>query len=472
MTDKILIIDSHTQWALKVQSELVEFGHVGEIIGLEQTTLDKNRYKDFACITVDLSMENTNPIEYIQFFSLHYPDTIIIALMHGNNILGPQQLTKDDLFKIGVDQVIDNNLMANQLVSIINNIQGVIEIPPDDEEDKTNTPLDYSEGPKQYLPDSDFTPIDLRFFTAKKHLILDIFIRLGNDHYIKVFNRGSPVNKHKIKEIIDAKGKDKFYFLTSERLRYIKVCNDITFRLYANSTKPRPIHKIQVANNVIGNFIKETFVKGLQEDTVRLGNEICENIYALITTEPQFAGFIKALEKVDAKSLDHAFLVTFLSSMVATQFDFESEMSQKTLGLACLFHDIGKSKLPPKVATMPTILLTSEELKLYKEHPRIGTEMILGHKFLNPTICQLVMQHHEACDGSGFPKGLYGPEIHKMSKIIFFADQIAHIMVEKNISAIDGVKLLLEDKGFILKINPEIIKKFANICKNKKKLSA
>jgi putative nucleotidyltransferase with HDIG domain len=88
--------------------------------------------------------------------------------------------------------------------------------------------------------------------------------------------------------------------------------------------------------------------------------------------------------------------------------------------MAALIHDIGKIKVPAEILSKPGPLDEVEYL-LVKTHPMAGYNLLKNVDFPWP-IAEIVLQHHERLDGSGYPLGLRGEEIRLESRIIAVAD--------------------------------------------------
>ncbi|MCU7924871.1 MAG: response regulator [Candidatus Thiodiazotropha sp. (ex Dulcina madagascariensis)] len=90
--------------------------------------------------------------------------------------------------------------------------------------------------------------------------------------------------------------------------------------------------------------------------------------------------------------------------------------------LGGLIHDIGKISIPAEILSRPGSL-TEVEWLLIQEHPREGSDIIRNIQFPWP-VADMVMQHHERHDGSGYPNGLKGDEIILEAQILAVADVI------------------------------------------------
>lgn len=86
-----------------------------------------------------------------------------------------------------------------------------------------------------------------------------------------------------------------------------------------------------------------------------------------------------------------------------------------------LFHDIGKLLVPKEVLDKPE-QLTPSEYKIAQLHAQEGFDLLNKFDDVDPRIKNVVLLHHERCDGSGYPKGLKGDKIDKFSKIVAIAD--------------------------------------------------
>ncbi|MCH1640175.1 HD-GYP domain-containing protein [Paenibacillus timonensis] len=91
------------------------------------------------------------------------------------------------------------------------------------------------------------------------------------------------------------------------------------------------------------------------------------------------------------------------------------------LGLGALLHDIGKTKLPLELLTKPS-RLTDEEFEMIKRHPDFGFKMLKDEPGIPLLSAHCAYQHHEKIDGSGYPRGIRGNEIHEYARWIAITD--------------------------------------------------
>jgi len=127
------------------------------------------------------------------------------------------------------------------------------------------------------------------------------------------------------------------------------------------------------------------------------------------------------LELRDAYTAGHQRRVAELAAEIARELGV-SEGEVHGIHLAATVHDLGKIQVPAEILTKPT-RLTNLEYEFVKTHAQAGYDLLKDIDFPWP-IAQLVYQHHERIDGSGYPRGLRGEETLMGAKILAVADTI------------------------------------------------
>ncbi|NGM83044.1 HD-GYP domain-containing protein [Paenibacillus sp. 7124] len=98
-----------------------------------------------------------------------------------------------------------------------------------------------------------------------------------------------------------------------------------------------------------------------------------------------------------------------------------SSSDLKVLGLGSLLHDIGKTQIPIKIVQKPG-MLSDEEFRHMRAHTEIGFKILKEEPNIPLLAAHCAYQHHERINGSGYPRGIRGPEIHEYAKWIGVAD--------------------------------------------------
>ena len=158
-----------------------------------------------------------------------------------------------------------------------------------------------------------------------------------------------------------------------------------------------------MSKNVSEKFLEEAFTVGLKPLVILQGKEVCENVYKLIETQSDLFSVLRAFQNFDPSAYAHSFLVTLYASAIIKQFEWQSKTTIETAAMACMFHDIGKTLLPKELFNVRPADMTPEQLMMYQKHPEFGMQVVENCRGVNNSVKQIILQHHEAYDGSGFP---------------------------------------------------------------------
>lgn len=120
----------------------------------------------------------------------------------------------------------------------------------------------------------------------------------------------------------------------------------------------------------------------------------------------------------------HSIDVAMISLMMAEKLGYSDE-ELFNIGVGTLLHDVGKLLVPKSIIQKPGSL-TDAEMSIMRQHCELGVSSLEGFN-LPQEYMDIVMQHHERLDGSGYPQGLKGDEICRNAKIVMVADAIDSI---------------------------------------------
>ena len=129
----------------------------------------------------------------------------------------------------------------------------------------------------------------------------------------------------------------------------------------------------------------------------------------------------RIVEARDPYTQGHELGVARLASAIAVEMGLEPELVE-AIEMAALVHDIGKLSIPAEILTKPGTP-TDPEFALIREHSRTGYEILKDIDFPWP-VADIVLQHHERMDGSGYPGGIAGDEIRLEARVLAVADVV------------------------------------------------
>ncbi len=172
--------------------------------------------------------------------------------------------------------------------------------------------------------------------------------------------------------------------------------------------------------------------KELQRSLERLRRTFDETVQALAS----------AVKTRNPYTAGHQRRVTQLACAIAEEMGLPEEQVEG-IRVAGLVHDIGKINVPLEILSNPQGL-TEFEYGIIKAHPQIGYDILKAIEFPWP-VADIVLQHHERLDGSGYPHGLSGEEIMLEAKIMGVADVVDAMAAHQPYRSALGMDRALEE---------------------------
>jgi len=202
--------------------------------------------------------------------------------------------------------------------------------------------------------------------------------------------------------------------------------------------------------NVIGSIMDITERKEAEEvlldATERLSKSLDGTVQAVSMV----------VEARDPYTAGHQKRTADLAKAIAEEMGFPEDRVE-FIRIAASIHDIGKIAVPAEILSKPA-KLTEVEFSLVKVHPVTGHDILRDIDFFWP-IADVVLQHHERMDGSGYPNGLTGKDILPEARVLAVADVIEAILSHRPYRSALGLDFALEEisanRGILY--DPEVV---------------
>jgi HD-GYP domain-containing protein (c-di-GMP phosphodiesterase class II) len=143
------------------------------------------------------------------------------------------------------------------------------------------------------------------------------------------------------------------------------------------------------------------------------------------------SGGLAEISTTDAYTFAHSIDVCAFSVYMGLNYGYKKKSLLK-LGIGSILHDLGKTRVPLEILNKPG-RLTDEEMAEIKNHPAFGYSMLLESwsDQISEASLEIVLNHHERNNGSGYPRGLRGDEISDMPVICALADVYSAVTTDR-----------------------------------------
>ncbi len=464
MALKLLLVDPNTDW-LKEATEYLQkvMYQVKSVSNGKDAQIAMYNEKFFAVI-INYQVQNHSAVQVLKFIKTNYSAQRVILIMEDDLPIKTGETTIEKLVKNGATEVLikplsfellsgtlEGQQTLGDLVSALPQKQGV------------------SAEEEVQLSDDNFVQIKIDEFYSSKAVLFDIFIKLSTGRYVKILHAGDSFSKERIDKYKNEKKVEYLYFNKVDRRKYLQFTNYITNKIVKNSAVDGK-HKVDMLKTISEKFSQEVLEAGLKPIVVQQGKEICTNVYHFIEKQDNLYTLLRGFHEADPTAFTHAFSVTMFASAIIKQFEWQSRATIENTALACMFHDIGKTKLPPELQTKRPSEMTEQELTIYRQHPELGAKMVDGHILINHAVKQIILQHHEYYNGTGFPYGFKNNKILTLANIVALSNDFVHIVIDQKITPVEALKKMLIDKPMVARYNSAIFEKFIRVFADPSKL--
>jgi len=166
------------------------------------------------------------------------------------------------------------------------------------------------------------------------------------------------------------------------------------------------------------------------------------------------------LSLTDLYLYQHSINVCLYAAMLGMHAGYDRD-ALTVLGLGALLHDVGKTKIPLDILTRKG-RLTAEEWDIIKSHAELGFQMLKDEPNIPLLSAHCALQHHERLDGSGYPRGLSGDDIHEYAQWIAVIDSYdamtTHRVYRRTLLPHQAMDVLFAGAGTLY--NPSMVKLF------------
>jgi len=163
----------------------------------------------------------------------------------------------------------------------------------------------------------------------------------------------------------------------------------------------------------------------------------------------------RVIEIRDQYTQGHQERVARLCRAIAMEMELPAH-DVMAVEMAGVIHDIGKLSVPAEILTRPAAL-TKLEFAFIREHPQNGYDILKDIPFPWP-VAQIVLEHHERMDGSGYPAGLTGENILPLARLLAVADVVEAMSTHRPYRAALGVDAAIAElRGGSDKYDPDVV---------------
>jgi HD-GYP domain-containing protein (c-di-GMP phosphodiesterase class II) len=270
--------------------------------------------------------------------------------------------------------------------------------------------------------EEQFRPVHLKYLKGEIQENFEIFYKtesFGSTRFVKLVS-ADPQNQEKAQKLIEEKEGTEDFFIKKEDIG--KYFNQATAQLRDMMADDNISleEKTKKAYEISKDLMKDFFVLNGSLNTLKASEEVVGVMGECLSDADANFHSIFTITAKNYYTYTHSVNV----GLYCLAYGVKTGMSEndiRDLGIGGMLHDVGKSKVDPKILNKNSGL-TDEEFNHTKGHSAYGQEMLESVNCFPTRTIEMAGQHHEKYDGTGYPNGLAGKDISHFARICKVAD--------------------------------------------------
>lgn len=287
----------------------------------------------------------------------------------------------------------------------------------------------------------DYVPIRISTLRGDLAIDFDAYVKI-NEKFVMYVRKGDSFEGERLQRLRSKKLKKMFIAPESEPryLEYLKRNIEVAYDKKSGKSvadRAEIIQGNQQSNTeaVMESPENEVLYKEAKDSAGKF-------VDFLTTEDPESLNRILNIDNVDQSIAHHGVMVSSLAVALAKRLKIVDPKQLQMLTLGALLHDFEHFHSGISIAR-PLKDFTPEELTVYKNHPLTGGQKVGDKKHFDQSVIQIISQHEEFIDGSGFPFGFNESKLDPLAVIVASANALDRIITFEGVPKKEAVKKLM-----------------------------
>ena len=278
---------------------------------------------------------------------------------------------------------------------------------------------------------SQYVAIAKDVLTDDTALGFDLYLRnesKGSDKYVLFCRGGEQIDSDRKEEFLN-RNAQKLYISRDDTDKYLKYQEENLNELINNenkSTLEKSGTVYQVAENIVEDLLDDP---KSGQNMKRASEWVNSTVMHIVQDENAFSSLFEVASN-DYSTYTHSINTSVIGLLFGKYLSL-TQYELDCLGMGLMLHDVGKLSLPPKVINKSGTV-SGDEYNAIKRHPKLGLDLLIHRNDIDALSLKVLIQHHENQDGSGYPYGIGGSEIHLFGSIARIIDVYDAMTTERS----------------------------------------
>jgi HD-GYP domain-containing protein (c-di-GMP phosphodiesterase class II) len=288
----------------------------------------------------------------------------------------------------------------------------------------------------------DYVSIRVSTLRGDRKIEFNAYLKI-NDKMILYLRRGDSFEGDRLKRLKDKKVR-KMFILNDEENKYREYLQKNIEMAYDDKSGKDIGSRAEIVQGQQQSNTEEVFEDPGNVESYTNTKDAAGKYVQFLLSNSKAIGAVMNITNDDFNIAHHGVTVSTLAVALAQKLNITDPKKTQMLALGALLHDFGHYESAIALNRAVTDF-TKEELATYTRHPDNGSHKVQDKKHFDQNVVNIIAQHEECINGSGFPKGARESEIDPLAVIVGSANALDRLMTFERIPKAEAVKKLMID---------------------------
>ena len=289
----------------------------------------------------------------------------------------------------------------------------------------------------------DYVSIRVSTLRGDQKIDFNAYLKI-NEKMILYLRRGDSFEGDRLQRLKDKKVR-KMFIMTDEEYKYREYLQLNIEMAYDENSGKDIYQRAEIAQGQQLSNVEDVFEEPTDLEAYANAKDGAGRYLHFLVSNNKAVGAVLNIVNEDFNVAHHGVNVATLSVALSQKLNMSDRKRNQMMILGALLHDFGHHE-SALALNRPVSEFSAPELALYKQHPQSGIEQVQNQKHIDQTVINIIGQHEELIDGSGFPRGARENEIDPLAIIVGSANALDRLISFEKVPKLDAIKKLMIEK--------------------------
>lgn len=291
----------------------------------------------------------------------------------------------------------------------------------------------------------DYVSVRVSTLRGDQKIDFNAYIKI-NEKMVLYLRRGDSFEGERLKRLKEKRVR-KMFILTEDETKYREYMQKNIELAYSDSSGVDLQSRAEIVQGQQQSNTEEVFENPDNIENYNNTKDAAAKYVQFLLSNSKAVNAVMDIQNEEASVAHHGVTVSTLSVALAQKLGMLDPKKTQLLALGALLHDFGHHHSHFQL-DRPLSQFAPEEMTAYKNHPTVGASQVQDKKHFDQAVINIIAQHEECIDGSGYPLGARENQLDPLAVIVSSANALDRLITFEKVAKSDAVKkLMIEQVG-------------------------